>query len=196
MKLFGFSALALAIAAFAVGCAAPADGSDDATNAGASEDLTAAAATSVLDGTFNLKGTTEETPFHMLTLNADHSFVAMGGCHGGDGTHPICFAIVRITGSWKTQKDATGAPQIALKDQSGQETPWFYSLKNDVLSLAKTKGGTATKFDKDLSHLPHLRSMAVCADKFGNTLGSCGDDFACLEDTTETTGESRCLPPI
>src|SRR5262249_30915112 len=151
--------------------------------------LTAAssAGTSVLVGTYELHGTTNQTPFNSLTLNADHTFKAQGGCPAS-GTGPHCFAIIAISGKWKAKSSPA---ELELTDQLGQVTDWFYSLKNDQLALAKTAHGTSSKFDKNLDHMPHLRSMQECADKFGNTLGFCGDDFACLEDTTETTGISR-----
>jgi hypothetical protein len=195
MKFIGFSTLFVTLTLTAVGCAASTqDGPEADAPAAASDDLTTASTsgTSVLVGTYALHGTTNETPFHSLTLNADHTFKAQGGCPiNGPGPH--CFAITAISGTWKTKSSPA---ELELTDSFGQVTDWFYSLKNDQLSLSKSAHGTSSKFDKNLDHLPHLRSMQECADKFGNTLGFCGGDFACLEDTTENTGISRCLPPI
>jgi hypothetical protein len=201
MKSNIFACVGLVFLAATAACAAG-TGEDQQDNgaASAADELQASQTPSVLVGTFSLKGDVDDMRFHTLTLNADHSFKAVGGCRQtGPGAH--CFAITAIQGTWKTKTSAplagapNGLPQIELVDSFNQTSDLFYSLKSDVLSLKNAHEGRATEFDKDLSNLPKLRDNAVCADKFDNTLGFCQHDFVCVAEGPDSNTQ-RCLPPI
>jgi hypothetical protein len=193
MKSFSlFAVLMVAIAGCAAGTNDVSDGADSA-----SDELNA---TSVLASTFESKGTTNDTLFHSITMRADHTFTATGGCPT-NGTGPHCFAIIAIHGTWKTKTSGpqlgspAGAAELELTDQLNQTTTYFYSLDSDQLSLSKTFNGRKSLFDRDVSHLPKLHSFDVCADKHDNSLGICPEDLPCVADGPNSTTE-RCLPPI
>jgi hypothetical protein len=156
---------------------------------------------SVLVGDFALHGTQNDTPFNSITLSADHTFKAQGGCHGSGGGAAHCFAITAIHGTWKTTTSGPqlghpqGAPQIELTDSFHQVTTYFYSLTSDQLALRKSFNGPKSVFDKDVSSLPKLHSFDVCADKFDNSLGVCPEDLPCEFDGPDSHTQ-RCLPPI
>jgi hypothetical protein len=180
--------LGIAILTATAACAAPASDNGEENNAASADELRAAQ--SILVGTYSLKGDADDLPFYAITLNADHSFKATGGCRPSGPGAAHCHAITKIDGTWKNSNG-----QLELVDSFGQKTDAIYTLKSDVLSLKKTASSQATEFDKDLSHLPKLGNLAVCADKFDNTLGFCKDDFVCTFDGPDSQTQ-RCVPPI
>jgi hypothetical protein len=193
MKTFLFPA-AFVIAALVSGCTA-ADQSSDTDSS--TDDLTAQ---SILVGTYTITGATDTTMFNSLTLKSNHTFTGQGGCRQ-DTSGPHCFAITAPHGTWKTAKSGPqlgapgGAAELVFTDSFGQKTTYFYSLTSDQLALSTTYRGDESLFDKDISGLKKLKSGAICADKYDNSLGICPEDLPCEYDGP--SGETqRCLPPI
>lgn len=192
------SSLLLALASLVVlgGCAAKTENDPSTDDGSTDDDLTAA---SVLASTFTITGKTDDTRFNSLTMKADHTFTATGGCRQ-DTTGPHCFAITSITGKWKTAKSGPqlgspgGAAQLVFTDSLDQVDTFFYSLTNDQLSLSQTFRGTASHFDRDLSKLKKLKEFDTCADKYSNSLGECPEESPC--EYNGPTGPQQCLPPI
>ena len=193
--LFSLAALSLVTLAAAAGCAGST--ADDSTSGSA--DLTAAA-DKILDGAYKVNGT-NATPFASITLAADHTYTALGGCTPAPGAIVTCHAIVSYSGTWKVAKSGpqlgapTGAAQLVLTDAGGTATTFFYSLKSDQLSLSTALVGSGTTFDKDVSTLPKLKLQDVCADADDNSVGICTESTPC-EVEGPNSDVSRCLPPI
>jgi hypothetical protein len=195
VRPFSFALKTLAPLALVVaGCAA--NTSAEPANS-TSDDL--AKRQSVLASTFTVTGATDETLFNSFTLKADQTFSGQGGCRQDKAPH--CFAVTSITGTWKTTTSGPqlgapgGVPQLEFTDSLGQVTTYFYSLSSDQLTLQQAFGGDKTLFDRDISKLPKLRSDAVCADKYNNSLGQCPEDLPCEYDGPDSNTQ-RCLPPI
>ena len=187
LSLFTVSAL--------VGCA----GSTEDSTGGASDLTASSAADKILAGAYKVNGA-NATPYASITLKADHTFAAQGGCTPTAGAIVTCHAIISYSGSWKIARSGPelgapgGAPQLVLTDAGDNAHAFFYALKSDHLSLSTSIVGSGTSFDKDISTLPKLQLQDVCADTDDNAVGICPESTPCAVDGPKSD-VSRCLPP-
>ena len=109
---------------------------------------------STLAGTYvNPASENDDLAFYALTLNADHTYTAQGGCRqDGPGVH--CFAMTSFHGTWTTKKSGPqlgapgGAQELVLTDSFAQKSSYFYALSGGTLSLSTTYRGAASLFEK------------------------------------------------
>ena len=179
-----------------VGCA----GSTEDSTSGSSDLTASAAADKILAGACRVNGA-NATPYASITLKADHSFAAQGGCTPTAGAIVTCHAVIEYSGTWKIAKSGpelgapAGAPQLVLTDVGDNVHIFFYAMKSDHLSLSTSLIGSGTSFDKDTSALPKLQLQDVCADTDDNSVGICPESTPCAVDGPKSD-VSRCLPPI
>ena len=137
----------LSLTALVAGCAGA--NNEDSTDTTSTDDALSAAK---LAGTYEDTGS-DALIFYSSQFEQNHEFSATGGCRPNP-SGPSCFAIMRMTGTWKFGKsgpelgDPAGAAQIQLTDSFGQKTNLFYTLSGNKLELSEIYDGKVSTFTK------------------------------------------------
>jgi hypothetical protein len=195
------AAVSLAALTFVLAACSGTPESQDANPTSTGDDALSATQKSAFAGNWNVKGK-NDTSFHTYAFKTDGTYTATGGCDQSPAAGAAhCGAILTQQGTWKVAKSGpelgapTGAAQLVLTDSFDQKDAFFYTMKDDNLSLSTVYRGQASTFEHDLSTLKKLRSGEICADKDNNTIGNCPEDLPCEYDGPTGTVQ-RCYPPI